>query len=110
MFPEPDSIWHKYPLMAKLEKIMPKKPKEGPDDPWMFRVQYEPIRSSAEAFVHYLDSDLPTNEKELRDVLWVFGELLCGYMEKMLNQSFKIADDLATCTINPVRIMDKESQ
>jgi hypothetical protein len=41
--------------------------------------------------------------------LWVFGELLCGYMEKMLNQSFKIADGLAACTIHPVRIMDKET-
>jgi hypothetical protein len=56
-----------------------------------------------------LGDDLPTNEKELRDVLWVFGELLCEYMEKMLNQSFKIADGLAACTIHPVRIMDKET-
>ena len=109
MFPEQDSIWYKYPLMSKLEKLMPKKPEPTwtPGD-GMFRIQCEPIRYHAEAFVHYLDKDLPVDGKELRDVLWVFGELLCGDMEKMVNVYMRHAEDLIALQTNPIYIVKEK--
>ena len=106
----PDSIWHKHPLMLKLEKVMPKKP----ESTWktggrmLYRVSYEPIRYSAESFVHYLDKDLPIDGKELRDVLWVFGELLCGDMEKMVNVYMRHAEDLIALQTNPIYIVKEK--
>jgi hypothetical protein len=102
MYPVPEG------LMARLAEIMPKKPEPvWPKDQRMI-LNLEPIRYSAEVFLSWLGDDLPQGQSEVLATLWVFGELLCGDMEKMINQSFKIANDLAACTISPVRIMDKE--
>jgi hypothetical protein len=74
----------------------------------MFRIQCEPIRYYAEAFVHYLDNDLPANAKELQDTLWVFGERLCGDTEKMVNVYMKLAEDLVALQTNPIYIVKEK--
>ena len=97
-------------LLGRLAEIMPKKPEPAWTNLEAMRIELHPIRQHADMFVSWLDGELPEDEVEMRAVLWVFGELLCGGMERMLNTNLKLQDDLAACTINPVRIMDKEEQ
>ena len=93
------------PLMKRLAEIMPKKP-EKPWEPWdgksMMHIDLHPIRMSADAFASWLNDELPANDEELRAMLWTFGEILNGEMERMLNVSNRLQSDLlATLPIKP---------
>jgi len=91
-------------LMERLAEIMPKVKKgdyfcipEKITD--CLRIETHPVRQSADAFTGWLEGQLPANEKELRAVLWTFGEILCGQMEKQLNEAIhRNADLLSTLT------------
>ena len=96
------------PLMKRLAEIMPKKP-EKPWEPWdgksMMHIDLHPIRMSADAFASWINDELPANDEELRAMLWVFGEILNGHMEKMLNESNRLRGDLLrTLPIKPTMI------
>ena len=82
------------PLMKRLAEIMPKRP----DNPWdgksMMHIDLHPIRMSADAFASWINDELPANDEELRAMLWVFGEILNGEMERMLNVSNRLQSDL----------------
>jgi len=52
-------------------------------------------------------SFLPTNE-ELRAMLWTFGEILNGEMERMLNVSIHRMDDLLNTMPIPTTIFKVE--
>lgn len=85
------------PLMKRLAEIMPKKP-EKPWEPWdgksMMHIDLHPIRMSADAFASWINDELPANDEELRAMLWTFGEILNGEMERMLNVSNRLQSDL----------------
>ena len=96
------------PLMKRLAEIMPKKP-EKPWKPWdgksMMHIDLHPIRQSADAFTAWMNDDLPANREELHAMLWVFGEILYGEMERMLNVSNRLQSDLLdTLPIKPQMI------
>jgi hypothetical protein len=83
------------PLMKRLAEIMPKKPEPQWEPNKMMRPpEYQPIRMAAESFASWMKDDLPANREELRALLWVFGEILNGEMERMLNESYRCHDDL----------------
>ena len=93
------------PLMKRLAEIMPKKPEPKWDELGIMRFEMHPIRQSAEAFASWMGDELPANDEELRAMLWVFGEILNGEMESMLNESNRLRDELlATLPIKPQMI------
>ena len=97
------------PLMKRLAEIMPKKP-EKPWEPWdgksMMHIDLHPIRMSADAFASWINDELPANDEELRAMLWTFGEILNGNMERMLNDSHDRVMDLLRTTAIPTTILD----
>jgi hypothetical protein len=93
------------PLMKRLAEIMPKKPVPPQDDKLMMRIEMHPIRQSAESFLSWLGDDLPADRNEMLATLWVFGEILNGEMERMLNVSNRLQSDLLrTMPIKPQMI------
>ena len=82
-------------LMKRLAEIMPKKPQPvWEPNQMMATFRVEPIRQHVDSFAAWMHDDLPTNSEELRAMLWTFGEILSGDMERRLNAMHKIADDL----------------
>ena len=85
------------PLMKRLAEIMPKKP-EKPWEPWdgksMMHIDLHPIRISADAFASWINDELPANDEELRAMLWVFGEILDGEMERQMNTLMRLHGNL----------------
>ena len=93
------------PLMKRLAEIMPKKPEPPWDGKSMMHIDLHPIRMSADAFASWINDELPANDEELRAMLWVFGEILNGEMERMLNESNRLRGDLLrTLPIKPTMI------
>jgi hypothetical protein len=84
------------PLMKKLADIMPKELKEPPKPHSFAELQFKlhPIRMAADSFTAFVGDDLPTNAQELRAMLWCFGEIVSGELEKRLNAAYKIAQEL----------------
>lgn len=83
------------PLMKKLAEIMPKSAAEKATDlTFPMRIELHPIRQSADAFASWMGDELPTDRRELVSMLWVFGEILYGNMEGMLNESIRRQNDL----------------
>lgn len=83
------------PLMKKLADMMPPKVVRTPNPlEGIARIEYHPIRQSAEAFTHWLDGQLPADTGEMLALLWTFGELLCGQMEVQLNHAMRAQVDL----------------
>ena len=81
-------------LMKRLAEIMPKKPETWNSVSSVMRVEMHPIRQSAESFLSWLGDDLPADRNEMLATLWVFGEILNGEMERMLNVSNRLQSDL----------------
>lgn len=93
------------PLMKRLAEIMPKKPEPKWDELGIMRFEMHPIRQSADAFASWMGDELPANDEELRAMLWTFGEILNGEMERMLNSSHqRHMDLLRTAAIKPTMI------
>ena len=93
------------PLMKRLAEMMPKKPEPPRKASDMMRIELHPIRMAAESFTSWMGDDLPANTEELRATLWVFGEILNGEMERMLNDSHhRMVDLLNTLPIKPTTI------
>jgi hypothetical protein len=72
--------------MKRLAEIMPKKPEQPWDGKTTMHIEMHFIRMSADAFASWINDELPANDEELRAMLWVFGEILNGEMERMLNR------------------------
>ena len=95
------------PLMKRLAEIMPKKPEpKWEPNKLMLSIDYQPIRQSADAFASWMGDELPANYEELRAMLWTFGEILNGNMERMLNDSHDRVMDLLRTTAIPTTILD----
>jgi hypothetical protein len=82
------------PLIKRLAEIMPKKPETPHKATDMMHIEMHPIRMTAESFASYMGDDLPADREELRAMLWTFGEILNGHMERMLNDSHRRMHDL----------------
>jgi hypothetical protein len=95
------------PLMKRLAEIMPKKPEPKLDGLGMIPFRAEPIRMAAESFASWVHDDLPANREELRAMLWVFGEILNGHMERMLNESNRLQNDLLATQPIKLTIVEK---
>lgn len=94
------------PLMKRLAEIMPKKPEPPQWDSLPMRIELHSIRMAADSFASWINDDLPANSEELRAMLWVFGEILNGEMERMLNDSMRRQNDLLN-TLQPSPIVFK---
>lgn len=99
-------------LMKRLAEIMPKKPETQYDPKQMMRpFEMHPIRMAADSFASWMGDELPANDEELRAMLWVFGEILNGHMERMLNESNRLRGDLlSTMPIKPTIIEQLEAK
>lgn len=82
------------PLMARLKEIMPKNPVQPWDGKSLMHIEMHPIRQAADSFASWMNDDLPADREELRAMLWVFGEILHGKMERMLNENNRMVDDV----------------
>ena len=90
------------PLMKRLKEIMPKKPDPPESKDWkMSPFQLDPIRRHAETFTAWIGDDLPQDHRELAALLWVFGEIMNGDMERRLNHAFKTAESLSKLIMIP---------
>jgi hypothetical protein len=98
-------------LMKRLAEIMPKEAADRAiSSPRSMRIEIHPIRQSAESFTHWLNDDLPANREELISMLWVFGEILYGDMERMLNESMRRQNDLLATMPIPTSVIAKDKQ
>jgi hypothetical protein len=79
--------------MKRLAEITPKKP-ENPIYGGSMRIELHPIRQAADSFASWMNDDLPSNKEELHAMLWVFGEILNGEMERMMNVNIRQIDSL----------------
>lgn len=82
------------PLMKRLAEIMPKSPETPKKATQMMHIEMHPIRMAADSFTAWMGDELPANREELRAMLWVFGEILNGHMERMLNDSSRLQSAL----------------
>ena len=94
------------PLMKRLAEIMPKKPERPKKANEMMHFEMRPIRMAADSFTAWMGDELPANREELRAMLWVFGEILNGEMERMLNSSHQRHMDLLRTTAIPTTLLD----
>ena len=94
------------PLMKRLAEMMPKKPEPPRKASDMMRIELHPIRMAAESFTSWIGNELPADREELRAMLWVFGEILNGEMERMLNSSHQRHMDLLRTTAIPTTLLD----
>jgi hypothetical protein len=97
------------PLMKRLAEIMPKKPDVPRKANEMMHIELHPIRMTAESFASWINDDLPANREELRAMLWVFGEILNGEMERMLNESNRLRGDLLRTMPMATTVLDLSS-
>ena len=95
------------PLMKRLAEIMPKKPEQPKKATQMMHIELHPIRMAADSFASWINDELPANDEELRAMLWVFGEILNGEMERMLNVSNRLQSDLLATMPIKSTIVDK---
>jgi len=101
------------PLMKRLAEIMPKRP-EQPWEPWdgkyPIHIELHPIRQAADLFASWMGNEklLPSNNEELLATLWVFGEILNGEMERMLNVSNRLQSDFLATMPNPTTFLKME--
>lgn len=89
-------------FMDKLAEIMPKKPE--PDNSNIQRIaqiNHEPIRRASEAFTGFMNGELPRNVEELVAMLWVFGEVNHGHLEKTVATYSKLANDAIALQLKP---------
>lgn len=71
----------------------------------------DPIRRAADNFAAYLDADIPLTNGELRDVLYVFGKVLDGEMERLLEVQRKLVMEMNRVALTPLTIaVDKEGK
>lgn len=101
------------PLMKKLADIMPKELKEPPKRHTFAELQFKvyPIRIAADSFSAFIGDELPANREELRAMLWCFGEILSGDMERRLNAVNDIAHQLdALRPPKPIVVESKDDQ
>ena len=99
------------PLMKRLAEIMPKEaidPALTLNSMKSLRIHHRPIRQSAEAFAHWMGDELPANDEELRAMLWVFGEILNGHIERMLNASNRIQSELLATMPFPPTVFESD--
>lgn len=102
---------HRSPLMKRLAEIMPKKPDVPRKANEMMHIEMHPIRMTADAFASWINDELPANDEELRAMLWVFGEILYGEMERMLNESNRLRGELLrTMPITVFDLSDAEAE
>jgi hypothetical protein len=81
--------------MKRLAEIMPKSAAEKATNPtFPMRIELHPIRQAADSFASWMNDDLPANKEELHAMLWVFGEILNGEMERMMNVNIRQIDSL----------------
>jgi hypothetical protein len=89
-------------LKEKLIAIMPPEP---PPISWgdqrMASIQANPVQRAAESFVGYLEGEMPQDARELRDVLFVFGKVLSGEVERQLNHMTNVAADALNLAKGP---------
>ena len=91
------------PFLERLRKIFPHKEIHTPDysQKMMPTLNREPIREVARSFANAIEHDLPKDYHELEALLWTFGEILNGEMERRLAHATKIAQDLITVGLVP---------
>jgi hypothetical protein len=84
------------PLMKRLAEIMPKKPEPKWEGASIIPFRQDSIRRAADLFASWMGNErlFPANDEELLATLWVFGEMLNGEMERMLNVSNRLQSDL----------------
>jgi hypothetical protein len=81
--------------MKRLAEIMPKSAAANATSvPLSLKIELHPICQAAESFASYINDELPANSDELRAILWVFGEILNGEMERRLNYAIHAQNDL----------------
>ena len=100
------------PLMQRLAEIMPKNLKE---ERWdgksrLMTLDLHPIRMAAESFASWMGDELPANDEELRAMLWVFGEILTGHIERMLNVQLTQINDLLQVMPMPTMVVPKSEE
>ena len=98
------------PLMKRLAEIMPKKPEPPTNKLSMMNIETHPIRMAADSFSSWLGDDLPADREELRATLWVFGEILNGEMERMLNSSMRRTSDLLATMPLATQVISKPEE
>ena len=98
-------IDNRSPLMKRLAEIMPKKPEQPWDGKYPIHIKLHPIRMAADSFASWINDELPANDEELRAMLWTFGEILNGEMERMLNVSQRLQSDLLATLPNPMTVI-----
>lgn len=81
-------------LLQRLADIMPKKPEPQPNTVLRMQIDIQPIRQAADSFANWIEDDIPQNRMELRAMLWTFGEILNGDMERRMNAIMKINSNL----------------
>lgn len=96
-------------LLQRLKEIMPKKPKKPWDGKSLMQFEHHPIRQSADAFTGWIGKDMPKTTEELNAVLWVFGEILSGDMEKRYNYAMKGWTDAINLIPGPAWVFPADS-
>ena len=81
-------------FLERLRKIMPPKESKIADfTDGVMSIHREPIREIARSFANAIEKDLPSDERELEALLWTFGEVLSGEMERRLKHATGIVEE-----------------
>lgn len=96
---------HNENLYEKLKKLLPPEP-EDKTATWTAKINFkpDPIRSGAEAFFRYLGGELPRNDRELLDILYVFGKFMFKEMDRQTEYWRKVASDALYLDTRPIYV------
>lgn len=91
-------------LVKKLMAMMPESavPKWDPKMATsIMPFKTEPIRHAAEVFANVIEYELPKDRTELIALLWTFGEILDGDLNRTLEHSQQIISDYLSMSATP---------
>lgn len=92
------------PLLDRLAEIMPKHvttPEPLKEDELMRPFKDHLIRRHADAFTGWLNGALPKTHDEMTALLWTFGEIVHGELERRLDLHVKLNNDWLSKFIQP---------
>src|SRR6185312_7106451 len=84
----------------KLAELAPKRKETPASLAHTIYFEQSPVRAHAASFAAFL-RDTPGDQREFTNALWVFGEMLCGDMEKRMNYAFSVAQDAINVAATP---------
>ena len=94
----------------RLKKLNPPDRRAPVDGLTIKRIEVDRIAMSADSMAHAMEPILPSNTREMADLLYVFGKILDGEMQRYLNHLQRLCDDCDQTKIFAAQMRDSNAK